>query len=121
MFAEKRRFQVHSEDGRELTLPMWMVVDLDTLLKCGLPAAFVRSGEWTTVAFNSKSLAEEFIRRSARATNYVPHLVGTPHALQWLVLALARDGLTYLRLDVGKSDSELLSIADLLKSSCPVD
>jgi hypothetical protein len=120
MFAEKRRFQVHSDDAREFMLPMWTVVDLDTLIKSGLPAAFVRSGR-TTVAFNSKSLAEEFIRRSARATNYVPHLVETPHALHWFVLALARDGLTYLRLDVGKSDSELLSISDLLKPSCRLD
>jgi hypothetical protein len=94
--------------------PLWTVVNLDTLVKRGLAAAFVRPDERTAVAFGSQAAAEDFIRRAADREHCVSHLFETTREVEWWLSTLAREGVAYVRFHVESAGPKLLAISRFL-------
>ena len=52
-----------------LALPLWSVVNLDTLVKSGFPAAFVRTNSGVAL-FSAQTLADAFIQDAKAGQDY---------------------------------------------------
>src|SRR2546423_3178537 len=95
-----------------LALPLWSVVNLDTLVKSGFPAAFVRTNTGVAL-FSAQTLADAFIQDAKAEQNYVARPIDTSRELSWFLGLLEDDDTARIHLNPGQQRQKLYQIAEI--------
>jgi len=97
---------------KTFALPVWNVVNLDVLVKSGLPAAFVRSNSGVAL-FTAQTIADVFIRDSKAEQNYVPRAIETAREFSWFLTSLERAQIEHVHINPGQPRQKLCRLAEL--------